>query len=81
MRERGRVREKEGREEGGRERREEEGGLTICHGVQDGHAAGVLSLHIESGSLPCDDLPHHDGKAEDITAVCVVPPWESVDIH
>ena len=52
---------------------------TICHGIQDGHAASVPSLaNTENGSLPGDHLPHHNGKAEDITAFCVMSPWDKV---
>ena len=57
---------------------------TICHGIQDGHAASVPSLaNTENGSLPGDHLPHHNGKAEDITAVRVISPWDKVvsDTH
>ena len=50
---------------------------TICHGVQDGHAASAPSLaNTEDGSLPSDHLPHHNGKAKDITAVRVISPWD-----
>ena len=52
---------------------------TISHGVQDGPAAGVVSLaNAEDGPLPGDHLPYHNGKAEDITAVRVVSPWGKV---
>ena len=69
---------------GWREGREGRREPTISHGVQDGHAAGVASLaNAEDGPLPGDHLPHHNGEAEDITAVRVVSPWgkELLVIH
>ena len=71
-REGGTVWEEGGRGQGAGRR---DGGPTVCHGVQDGHAAGVLSFQVEDGSLPRDHLPHHNRKAEDVTAVRVVPSW------
>ena len=54
---------------------------TICHGVQDGHAARVPSFaNTENGPLSSDHLPYHNGKAEDITAVRVISSCDKVVI-